>query len=435
MELKVTKQTGSGITIKRQEYALTVYPFDTGIRGIQSSLIQAKGDLIVGLSAGSAGRLPVGAAGQSLTPDSGETSGLKWVAGAGSSVSTLTNKSGVQLNPGDVVILHATEDRSVNRTTVWCDMAVCGVVQEAIANDASGAVATFAGHIVVVNCDATAVVKGDYLVTSTTAGKATSNSTIFRASAFAKALTAKGTGVGTVYAMLLNIDPVPNNPGLFSDMLMWLKAESLAGYADTAPIDTWTDSSPAASNVTASSTTRPLAAINSINGLPSALFDGSNDVMVRATACWTGAQARTVFSVAKRNALSAAQHAVWGQGTTSTNYYRFYLSLGTGALRDGELRFYSSTIGLDGVTNDDLITKIHCATYDGAAAAVYKNRGLLGSGNFTLNTDAGVFQVGGLATFFDGNIAEIIVYNKCLSEAERNAVFGYLGAKFGVTLV
>lgn len=54
---------------------------DTG--AIPESLIDAKGDLIVGTANDTAARLGVGSNGQVLTADSGEASGVKWAAAAG----------------------------------------------------------------------------------------------------------------------------------------------------------------------------------------------------------------------------------------------------------------------------------------------------------------------------------------------------------------
>jgi hypothetical protein len=51
--------------------------------GILESLIDAKGDLIVGSAADTAARLAVGTNGQVLTADSGETTGVKWATPSG----------------------------------------------------------------------------------------------------------------------------------------------------------------------------------------------------------------------------------------------------------------------------------------------------------------------------------------------------------------
>ena len=50
---------------------------------IPETLIDAKGDLVVGTAADTAARLGVGADGQVLTADSTQTAGVKWAAPAG----------------------------------------------------------------------------------------------------------------------------------------------------------------------------------------------------------------------------------------------------------------------------------------------------------------------------------------------------------------
>ena len=75
---------------------------DTG--AIPESLIDAKGDVIVGTANDTAARLGVGADGQVLTADSTETSGVKWAAPAGGgAVDSVNGQTGVVvLDAGDV---------------------------------------------------------------------------------------------------------------------------------------------------------------------------------------------------------------------------------------------------------------------------------------------------------------------------------------------
>jgi hypothetical protein len=54
--------------------------------GISASIVDAKGDLIVGTADNTVGRLAVGTNGTLLTADSSEATGLKWAAPAGSTV-------------------------------------------------------------------------------------------------------------------------------------------------------------------------------------------------------------------------------------------------------------------------------------------------------------------------------------------------------------
>jgi len=107
---------------------------DTG--AIPASIIDAKGDVIVGTAADTAARLAVGADGQVLTADSAEASGVKWAAagGGGGAVDSVNGETGVVvLDAADVGAAPAT--RTVGTSlgtsgTVNLDMAsVHGTIQ------------------------------------------------------------------------------------------------------------------------------------------------------------------------------------------------------------------------------------------------------------------------------------------------------------------
>ena len=71
---------------------------------IPETLIDAKGDLVVGTAADTAARLGVGSDGQVLTADSAEAGGVKWAAPAGGgAVDSVNGQTGVVvLDAGDV---------------------------------------------------------------------------------------------------------------------------------------------------------------------------------------------------------------------------------------------------------------------------------------------------------------------------------------------
>jgi len=68
---------------------LTVADFGVQHLAIEKSLIDAKGDLIVGTADNTPARFPIGDDGQIATADSGETCGIKWAAAAGGDVGCL----------------------------------------------------------------------------------------------------------------------------------------------------------------------------------------------------------------------------------------------------------------------------------------------------------------------------------------------------------
>jgi len=77
---------------------------------IQASIIDAKGDLIVGTAADTAGRLAVGTNGYILTADSAETTGIKWAAAPAGylapTIGTTVITSGVTVTTIDTVTLN-----------------------------------------------------------------------------------------------------------------------------------------------------------------------------------------------------------------------------------------------------------------------------------------------------------------------------------------
>lgn len=110
----------------------------------------------------------------------------------------LTNKSGAGRSVGEVVVQDTGNDSAFTTTTTEGNGAVIGVVAQDLAADAQGYVQD--RGICSVEVDA-ATTRGQYLVTSTTAGKATPKSDM-QVGVFAVALTAVGAA-GSVTAMLL----------------------------------------------------------------------------------------------------------------------------------------------------------------------------------------------------------------------------------------
>lgn len=113
---------------------------------------------------------------------------------------SLTNKSGGAVAQYDVVIVGTAFDNSFSTTTTAGNVNVIGVAQEAIADNASGAILPPSALTTVNIKAAVTIVRGDYLITSTVAGKA-DRSAIYTDGAFARALTG---GTGTVTAILIN---------------------------------------------------------------------------------------------------------------------------------------------------------------------------------------------------------------------------------------
>lgn len=91
-----TPASGSGVLYVKtdghiyfKDDAGTESKLSGGAGGIPATLLDAKGDLIVASAADTAARLAVGTNGHVLTADSGETTGVKWAAAAGSGITVV----------------------------------------------------------------------------------------------------------------------------------------------------------------------------------------------------------------------------------------------------------------------------------------------------------------------------------------------------------
>jgi len=124
-----------------------------------------------------------------------------------------TNRSEASPAIGNVVVQDLALNANYGTTTTLADPHVLGVEQSTVAGLLVGAIAT--EGMVTVNCDATAITRGDYLITSTTAGLCTTNGTTPPppGALLGRAITSKGAGAGTV-DVLLNVGgvSVPTTP-------------------------------------------------------------------------------------------------------------------------------------------------------------------------------------------------------------------------------
>lgn len=141
----------------------------------------------------------------------------------------LTNQSGASMAAGDVIVFDTANDAAFKSTTVERDLRVMGVLRADTGNGVLGPVYTGHGKIVTVNCTSDAIARGQYLITSTTAGKAKALGYFRSAGAFAVAVTSKAGGAtGTVRAMLLD-----NTDQAFSGTAGWAMGGGTTAVATT----------------------------------------------------------------------------------------------------------------------------------------------------------------------------------------------------------
>lgn len=202
---------------------------------------------------------------------------------------------------------------------------------------------------------------------------------------------------------------------------MWLKADSLS-LSDGDPVGTWADSSGNANNATQStSAQKPTYKATILNSLPVVRFDGTDDNLNLATNITDGTV--TIFIVANK---------------LNTGSYKDILVLSNIAvyadLNNGNFGCYSGG-DIDYGSGIGSTHKLLYAKYNAYndvdlginGSFVNKTTGVSGDARVAsaISSAAGSQQL-------QGDIAEIIVYDSPLSNANRDSVHEYLRSKYAL---
>lgn len=230
---------------------------------------------------------------------------------------------------------------------------------------------------------------------------------------------------------------VPGDPSALSGLVLWLDAGRLTGLAAGAAVSNWPDVSGAGHHATQSSAaSRPTYQVNQLNGKAVVRFDGANDHLKLTGSVVSGATPRTVFVVAKPNSIGNKGFIDLGDG--SANGTAFMLTPEHGVRVRGGNRLWNPAavtgapalfvVQLNGSTTNDL-----SAWLNGTALALRNTQAetIRTSGSGTV----GSWSAAPLGIHrFSGDIAEIAVYARALSAAERQGVEHYFGTKYGLGL-
>ena len=226
-----------------------------------------------------------------------------------------------------------------------------------------------------------------------------------------------------------------------ANLRLWLRGDK--GVTEEAGVvSAWNDQSGNFNNaVQTDPAKRPLAIAGAINGKPALRFDGSNDSLVAAsspTLAITGDI--TSFFVVKYDDYTG-YNAVWaktqGNQPAPNDFYTlpnsglprvFRGNGGGGQVSGGVLAANAGAYAIVG--------------FDQAGSTLhhYLNGDWNGDGQITAGRlDTGRPLYIGTRddqfTRMKGDIAELIIYDAALSEADRASVFAYLGTRYGITLV
>ena len=224
---------------------------------------------------------------------------------------------------------------------------------------------------------------------------------------------------------------IPETNGL----ALWFTAESLeAMLSDGDGVASWYDDSGNGRNASQTNTaSQPTFLTNAVNGLPAVRFDGANGVLGYDGSFLVGTD-YTIFFVEGRRSGKSSNYPLAGlHGGQDRNLH-------IGYRHDAQFtqahysRDYNVAVPAF-TTQQFAISSMHLDTTGGTGRQTYRGGTLLG-GDGTTNqlvayTDA---QVGryGTGTYYDGDIAEILIFDRYLDGIERNRIGYYLAQRYGI---
>ena len=215
---------------------------------------------------------------------------------------------------------------------------------------------------------------------------------------------------------------------------------------DNDAVTTWENKVDGNTVSQSSASQKPIFKTNIINGHPVVRFDGSNDELTEDTADMldvNGLTGMTVFCVATNIADSVTDSfgtIISRDGSGDRGFAVF--TTDSGDLGGTLVAITSSTRALRDTSGSVYINPvILTSVYDGATNALdiyvngtLDNGGLSGSVPSSIGNGGDILRLGatGFGENFNGDVAEILVYNRALTGGELTTVTDALKAKYNI---
>lgn len=229
------------------------------------------------------------------------------------------------------------------------------------------------------------------------------------------------------------------------DLMLWYETSMEGSIAESEavnglPVSTWYDYNKQnvnKINATSSSSARPFYTEDAINSLPVLRFDGSDDLL-NFDGSQLIASAYTVFIVEQRRAALGSTDSPLMGGTTGSgrqNLHILYRDETTFNFSD-----YANDLGYSIGSYTVPTPRIHTcyqSTVDGRK--YWLNGGTSAdSADDTLTDTLTSYTASALGRyhtrFFNGDIAEVIIFTRALKKEERQAVETYLSKKYNIKI-
>jgi hypothetical protein len=238
-------------------------------------------------------------------------------------------------------------------------------------------------------------------------------------------------------------------PNTIPNMRLWLDATRI-NQANNTSVATWSDQSGNGYDATqGGSAARPTFIASGLNGLPVVRFDGTDDTLTLSASSLgmlRNVAGATIFSVIRYSTNATTEGLIFIANNTTSNFRVMMRKNSTSRFETYGRRLDSDTfqnVISSSINNSNF--RIHSALFNfqNTLLQQFINGALDGqktdfqtSGN-TSDTDSNNIRIGNAVTvssILNGDIAEIIVYNRALNTSELAQVHRYLSRKWGIQL-
>ncbi|MDD2599934.1 MAG: autotransporter-associated beta strand repeat-containing protein [Kiritimatiellae bacterium] len=215
--------------------------------------------------------------------------------------------------------------------------------------------------------------------------------------------------------------PVAAAPDTFNGCILWLRADAGAQTNAIGGVTNWVDQSGSGNHAASqAATAHPSLVLNSINGQPIVRFSGADDNYIKFPRLTT---IRTVFWVIKEDSDAAdSQRFLLGdQGGSTYDFHR------------GETKYIWNSSHAPLMFNGT--TELNGNEINGRTTLAPTTMSVLSvrtAGNATANSLAR--DRNGNGRSWDGDVAELIIYNRVLTKSEINSVYLYLENKYAISI-
>lgn len=235
------------------------------------------------------------------------------------------------------------------------------------------------------------------------------------------------------------------SPSQIAGLQLWLKANAITGLNDNDPVANWNDSSGNGRDLSqGTAASRPTFRTSQVNSLPAVDFDGTDDVLTRASVTnFIGSNAGHVFCVMRVDTSDAAHINLLDWRPTNDNnrlgiYPTFTFSATPNstlmdwgdALGTGRVQALNVAAGLTGTFRLwEFSRNVNAANWltNGISYATATWGDAIDPTESGTLFFAGAFDAG---VRMDGMIAEFLLYNRFLSSTEQTQIRNHLNGKY-----